>query len=631
VRVDRILLQVFRVGRTHRHPLRVALALLLLGRLVSVDPAGAELPAGAIAFVHEDSGSTDPLQQIFNLRLLDARSPATQVVLTAFALAPTLVESPVWSRDFSVVAFASNAGNGLRSLEEESIYAVDVDGSDLRPLTGFGLLADLPGPTGVVAGRVVAPTLVIGNRTVVPTVSACIVSAQGASVTAACENDGSFRLAGVPVGSAWVRAQADVTYFDAVLGLYGGPGLSFGFATIDVAAGQTTHAGDVRIAPAIEKSIYPSFAPGDSRLLASDRVRAMVLRQNPYSFAWEWVPTRGGTLVVWDLTGATGPTPIVLPGPADVADLSGGDWSPVAERIACAANGTIGGQGGSFVLLVDPDGTDPDPIYQSSLGPFDPIRLVLQARWSPDGGRLAVVESATDVYDPSRGRSDVFVMNADGSDVHAVTTSAWGEYAGSPSWAPDGQTLAYHVAIMPSLFTMIVERSDLFAVRADGSGRVQLTTDGRSSQPAWRSGGLPPLPPPCDDPGDCDDGDPCTTDACNGGACVSQPIGGFDGARCVIGGLGGALCDPGTVDAKLERFLVRQVGRATRALDRAETATSAKRRGKQLRAATARLGAIARRVTKLVRKRKTPLDGACRDRILGRVTAAQGVVAGLGG
>ena len=605
---------------------------LLVTQLGAAGPSTAQtLPAGAIAFVHEDSGSTDPLQQISNLRLLDAQNPAHQIVLTGFGSAPTLLQNTAWSRDFSTIAFASNVANGLRSLEEESVYAIGVDGSDLRVLTGFGLIADLPGPTGVVAGRVVGQTLQIGTRTVSPTVTGCIVSAQGASITAACENDGSFRLSGVPVGSAWLRAQASVEYFDAVLGIYGGPGLSFGFTTIDVTAGRTTNTGNVLIAPAIEKSIYPSFAPGDGRLLASDRVRAMVLRQNPDTYAWEWVPTRGGTLVVWDLTGGAGPTPLVLPGPADVADLSGGDWSPVAARIACAAGGTIGGQSGSFVLLVNPDGTDPDLVYQSPLSPFDPVvRLVLQARWSPDGQRLAVVESATSVYDPTAGRSDILVMDANGSNLHAVTASAWGEYAGAPSWSPDGQVLAYHVAIMPSLFTMIVERSDLFTVPAGGVVAVQLSSDGRSSQPAWRTGGLPELPPPCTGDADCDDADACTTDRCQGGTCVSPAIGGFAGARCAVARLGGALCDPGVVSDALQRFVGKQVARAEHALDAAAATDKAKLRGKLVRVADRKLAAIARRVTKLARAKKRPLAAVCRDRILGEVTAARGVVVGLG-
>jgi hypothetical protein len=69
------------VRRPSRHGPLAWLPLLLVA-FGPIGQAGAQLPAGAIAFVHENTGSTDPLQQISNLRLLDARSPTTQVVLT---------------------------------------------------------------------------------------------------------------------------------------------------------------------------------------------------------------------------------------------------------------------------------------------------------------------------------------------------------------------------------------------------------------------------------------------------------------------------------------------------------------------------------------------------------------------
>jgi hypothetical protein len=58
--------------RVARVPQRVAAGLLVAVVLAQgewLGRAAALLPAGAIAFVHEDSGSTDPLRQIFNLRL----------------------------------------------------------------------------------------------------------------------------------------------------------------------------------------------------------------------------------------------------------------------------------------------------------------------------------------------------------------------------------------------------------------------------------------------------------------------------------------------------------------------------------------------------------------------------------
>ena len=610
---------------------RFALAIALLA-LVGARVARAELPAGAIAFVHEDAGTTDPARQVFNLRLLDARDPSHQLALTTFGTPPALVQDTAWSRDFSTLAFSANVNGGLRSLEEQSLFAIGVDGTNLRQLTGFGLPTDLPGPTGTVTGTVAAPALQMGGQAVRGRLAACVVSAQGTSRTASCgESNGGFRLDGVPAGASWVRAQADVTYVDISLGLFDGPGLSIGFAPITVAVGRTVNAGTVRIDPQVAKSIQPSWSPDGRAIAATDAVRAVVLRQNPDTFAWEWTPTRGSRVVIWDLAGGTGPRLVPLPGSADVADLSGADWA-ASGRIACAATGTVGGRGGSFVLVVGPDGSDPRLVYQAPLSFVDPaVRLVLMVRWSPDGGRLAVVESASSIFDPAVGRSDILVMNADGSDVRRVTQSAPGEYAGGPSWSPDGSTIAFHVAVMPSLLTLVVERSDVFAVGADGTGLVRLTDDGRSSQPAWRQGGLPDLPPlrRCTNDAACDDGDACTSDSCSAGTCIAFPLVGFAGGRCSVDRLSGALCAPGEMDAAFRRFLAARIALARKSLAAAEATSRAKRKAKLVARADRTLASVAARATKSGHRRRKPLPAACVARIGQAVGVARQSIAPL--
>src|SRR5260370_19987394 len=54
--------------------------------------------------------------------------------------------------------------------------------------------------------------------------------------------------------------------------------------------------------------------------------------------------------------------------------------------------------------------------------------------WSPDGSRIAFNSNRQSGH-------QIYVMNADGSGVHAVTY-ALGLYY-SPSWSPDGSQLAY--------------------------------------------------------------------------------------------------------------------------------------------------------------------------------------------
>lgn len=76
-------------------------------------------------------------------------------------------------------------------------------------------------------------------------------------------------------------------------------------------------------------------------------------------------------------------------------------------------------------------------------------------QWSPDGTRLAVVGQEHGF----RGAHAVFVVSADGSDMHRL-----GGAASGPSWSPDGTRLAF---VGPETF-----RGDervLFTVAADGT------------------------------------------------------------------------------------------------------------------------------------------------------------------
>jgi len=53
--------------------------------------------------------------------------------------------------------------------------------------------------------------------------------------------------------------------------------------------------------------------------------------------------------------------------------------------------------------------------------------------WSPDGSRIALRSDRN-------GNSDVFVMNADGSNQHRLTASGSALY---PAWSPSGDKIAY--------------------------------------------------------------------------------------------------------------------------------------------------------------------------------------------
>src|SRR2546425_4737408 len=116
-----------------------------------------------IAFVHADGNNCPPLANCaLNLRLLDPLNPAQQTPITAFPTG-TLTYSPAWSKDFQALAFASSYNNTtspqnyFSSLEPFlSVYTISANGTNLRQLTGSGVLGQLPGPVGTLTGQVVA-------------------------------------------------------------------------------------------------------------------------------------------------------------------------------------------------------------------------------------------------------------------------------------------------------------------------------------------------------------------------------------------------------------------------------------------------------------------------------------------
>jgi Tol biopolymer transport system component len=100
--------------------------------------------------------------------------------------------------------------------------------------------------------------------------------------------------------------------------------------------------------------------------------------------------------------------------------------------------------------------------------------------YSPDGSRIAFIAGGT-----PGGTYQVFVMNADGTDVRQVTTSATAKQ--DPTWAPDGNTIAYSA----NSFDVDGQTDlEIWAVNADGSGVRQITSNTfPDTYPAWSPDG----------------------------------------------------------------------------------------------------------------------------------------------
>ena len=90
----------------------------------------------------------------------------------------------------------------------------------------------------------------------------------------------------------------------------------------------------------------------------------------------------------------------------------------------------------------------------------------LAPAWSPDGRRIAF-QSTRD------GNWEIYVMNADGSDVHRLTHGEAED--GEPSWSADGKRIAF------------VHDGRLWEMQANGQGAHSLETDGE--WPSWSPDG----------------------------------------------------------------------------------------------------------------------------------------------
>jgi tol-pal system beta propeller repeat protein TolB len=95
-------------------------------------------------------------------------------------------------------------------------------------------------------------------------------------------------------------------------------------------------------------------------------------------------------------------------------------------------------------------------------------------RWSPDGTRIVFQR-----FSPGSIRSDVFVMNADGSGLQPLTQLGT---TFQPAWSPDGTRIVFGNGLG--------HKAEIFVMNADGTNQTQLTHDRfEDSVPAWSPDG----------------------------------------------------------------------------------------------------------------------------------------------
>lgn len=109
--------------------------------------------------------------------------------------------------------------------------------------------------------------------------------------------------------------------------------------------------------------------------------------------------------------------------------------------------------------------------------------------WSPDGSKIVFSRQEEDPLRPREEVSlpQVFVMNADGSNVTQLTNEPYG--AGEPAWSPDGNQIGYVSGSQQSQQTLGDCCYELHVMDANGGNDRVLNRDANSDDISWSPDG----------------------------------------------------------------------------------------------------------------------------------------------
>jgi Tol biopolymer transport system component len=120
-------------------------------------------------------------------------------------------------------------------------------------------------------------------------------------------------------------------------------------------------------------------------------------------------------------------------------------------------------QTNSALFVVNPDGTHETQITFPADNVVDAM-----GNWSPDGARIAFTRTTSCGDDC--GTDELYVMNADGSNAHAIATTT--PTIESPAWSPDGRWIAFSMSTDGGNGEILVA---IWELHPDGSGLHEVT------------------------------------------------------------------------------------------------------------------------------------------------------------
>lgn len=141
------------------------------------------------------------------------------------------------------------------------------------------------------------------------------------------------------------------------------------------------------------------------------------------------------------------------------------DWSPAWSPDGAQIIFNSDRDGRDTLYIMDADGRNVQALFPGeAFNDYD-------ARWSPDGNRILFVSDRSGV-----GR-DIYVVNADGSGLEAITST--GTIKGNPVWSADGASIAFWERLTGGVIV-------LFRLNLDSGAVQRLTTDGPADgMPVW--------------------------------------------------------------------------------------------------------------------------------------------------
>jgi len=164
-------------------------------------------------------------------------------------------------------------------------------------------------------------------------------------------------------------------------------------------------------------------------------------------------------------------------------DETGAQWSPGGGRVAFAS---IADEGGHRVYVMNADGSGLQAITDGAASDFP-------QDWSPDGGRLLVTSN--------HDQLDVVVMDADGGRRHVVRPNAVPQ-----AWSPDGRRILFYDVAGGPLRTMKADGTGVVTLEGMGGtgdwgpGTVDADTPAPPVDPTTPPTPTPPTPPPMPGP-----------------------------------------------------------------------------------------------------------------------------------